>query len=214
MSDYNTGSDLDVEKLQDAYTVVNARVGFGAADKRWMVEFWGLNLTDEDYMQVGFDAPLQSVGTPLPDNPFNSYNAFLGAPRTYGMTLRVNCTESDATVGPSPASRVGRPCCHRSATAPRRYHCAHERRRHSDDMRLHALAEQVGEARRAVNRHDPGHRRKLHRRLDRQDADRHPRLVGLVRLRHGRLQLRGQAGAARRAPADAGSSTARSAAKP
>ena len=77
MSDYNTGSDLDPEKLQDAYTVVNARFGIGASNRRWSVEAWALNLTDEDYMQVGFDAPLQT----------GSWNAFLGAPRTYGMTL-------------------------------------------------------------------------------------------------------------------------------
>lgn len=87
MSDYNTGSDLDPEKMQDAFTVLNARVGFGASNKRWMVELWAQNLTDEEYAQVGFDAPLQNI-SPAPGNPFNSYNAFLGAPRTYGMTFR------------------------------------------------------------------------------------------------------------------------------
>ena len=79
-SDYNTGSDLDPEKGQAAYTVVNARVGVGAKSRRWMVEAWALNLFDEEYKQVGFDAPLQT----------GSWNAFLGAPRTYGMTLRVS----------------------------------------------------------------------------------------------------------------------------
>ena len=79
MSDYNTGSDLDPEKEQDAYTLVNARIGFGSQDRRWMVEFWGQNLTDETYKQVGIDAPIQA----------GSWNAYLGAPRTYGMTLRV-----------------------------------------------------------------------------------------------------------------------------
>ncbi len=79
MSEYNTGSDLDPEKLQDGYTLVNARVGFGRQDQRWMLEFWGQNLTDETYRQVGIDAPIQA----------GSWNAFLGAPRTYGMTLRM-----------------------------------------------------------------------------------------------------------------------------
>ncbi|MGN7916233.1 TonB-dependent receptor [Lysobacter sp. 22409] len=78
-SDYNTGSDLDPEKGQEAYTVVNARLGIGAKNRRWMVEAWAMNLTDEEYKQVGFDAPLQT----------GSWNAFLGAPRTYGVTLRV-----------------------------------------------------------------------------------------------------------------------------
>ncbi|MDQ3230016.1 MAG: TonB-dependent receptor [Pseudomonadota bacterium] len=88
-SDYNTGSDLDPEKLQEAYTVVNARIGFGASDKGWVVELWGQNITDEDYAQVGFDAPLQNINA-VPGNPLNSYNAFLAAPATYGVTLRVN----------------------------------------------------------------------------------------------------------------------------
>jgi len=79
-SEYNTGSDLDPEKAQPAYTVVNARVGIGAKNRRWMVEAWALNLFDEEYTQVGFDAPLQT----------GSWNAFLGAPRTYGVTFRVS----------------------------------------------------------------------------------------------------------------------------
>ena len=87
-SDFNTGSDLDVEKEQPAFTVVNARLGIGAADRSWTVELWGQNIFDEDYYQVGFDSPLQNV-SPVPGNPFNSYNAFLGAPATYGVTFRV-----------------------------------------------------------------------------------------------------------------------------
>ena len=79
LSDHNTGSDLDPEKAQSAYALVNARLVFGRQDKGWSVEFWGQNLTDEVYQQVGFDAPIQ------PGN----WNAFLGAPRTYGMTLRL-----------------------------------------------------------------------------------------------------------------------------
>ena len=50
---------------------------------------WAQNLTDAEYMQVAFDAPLQAPGTSLPGDPLNSYNAFLGAPRTYGLTFRV-----------------------------------------------------------------------------------------------------------------------------
>jgi iron complex outermembrane recepter protein len=77
-SDYNTGSDLDPQKLQDAYTLVDARVVVGSQNKHWAVELWGRNLTDKTYSQVGFDAPIQT----------GSWNAFLGAPRTYGLTLR------------------------------------------------------------------------------------------------------------------------------
>jgi iron complex outermembrane receptor protein len=79
MSDYNTGSDLDPEKAQDGYALVNARFVLGRQDGRWDIELWGQNLTDAEYMQVAFDAPLQT----------GSWNAFLGAPRTYGVTFRV-----------------------------------------------------------------------------------------------------------------------------
>ncbi|MBM0108235.1 TonB-dependent receptor [Steroidobacter sp. S1-65] len=78
LSEYNTGSNLDPAKIQDAYTIVNARLGFGAADEKWMIEAWSLNVTDEEYVQVVFDAPAQTA----------TYNAFLGAPRTYGLTAR------------------------------------------------------------------------------------------------------------------------------
>jgi len=78
-SEYNTGSDLDPQKLQDSYTLVNARIGFGDPGRGWMLELWAQNLTDETYLQVGFDAPLQT----------GSWNGFLGAPRTYGVTFRL-----------------------------------------------------------------------------------------------------------------------------
>ena len=79
MSKFNTGSDLDPQKMQDGFGLVNARLGLGRQDKRWMVEVWGQNLTNETYKQVGIDAPTKS----------GSWNAFLGATRMYGMTLSV-----------------------------------------------------------------------------------------------------------------------------
>ena len=88
MSEFNTGSDLDVEKMQDAYAVVNARIGIGSRDRTWQLELWGMNILDQDYVQVGFDGPLQAVGAPTPGDPMNTFNAFLGAPATYGATLR------------------------------------------------------------------------------------------------------------------------------
>ena len=78
-TEYNTGSDLLPIKMQDAFTLLNGRVSIGSEDERWTLEVWGQNLTDEEYNQVVFNTPLQS----------DSYNAFRGAPRTYGATLRV-----------------------------------------------------------------------------------------------------------------------------
>ena len=61
-SEFNTGSDLDLEKIQDKYTVFNARVGLRGPDQRWAVELWAQNLFDKNYKQVAFDAPLQGHG--------------------------------------------------------------------------------------------------------------------------------------------------------
>jgi len=88
---------------QEGYTLLNGRIGFGAADKSWTVEIWGQNLTDEEYMQVAFNAPLQGTffqSVPTASGPYagtfynpaldtGTYNAFLGAPRTLGVTLRL-----------------------------------------------------------------------------------------------------------------------------
>jgi iron complex outermembrane receptor protein len=103
MSEYNTGSDLSPFKLQDAFTTVNGRITLGSEDERWTLDIWAQNLTDEEYIQVGYNGPLQGTafqttvqgaGTSNPGTFYNraldtqTYNAFLGAPRTYGATLR------------------------------------------------------------------------------------------------------------------------------
>ncbi len=96
-SDYNTGSDLFLEKEQDGFSLVNARVGIRGRDQRWAVEFWGQNIFNTDYQQVAFSAPFQGAGSasqvaafgaPNFANANTIYSAFLGEPRTYGVTLR------------------------------------------------------------------------------------------------------------------------------
>jgi iron complex outermembrane recepter protein len=78
-SSYNTGSNLDPRKVQGPYGLMNARIGVGAPDDKWVVELWSQNLTNKYYYQVAFDAPFQ----------YNQIDAFLGAPRTFGITGRV-----------------------------------------------------------------------------------------------------------------------------
>jgi iron complex outermembrane receptor protein len=78
-SSYNTGSNLDPRKLQGSYGLLNARIGIGSADEKWAVELWSANLTNKYYYQVAFDAPFQ----------YNQIDAFLGEPRTFGITGRV-----------------------------------------------------------------------------------------------------------------------------
>ena len=90
-TEYNTKSDLLPYGMQDAFTVLNGRVSIGSADDRWTVDLWGQNLTDEEYYQVVYNGPLQ--GTASFTNPAAdtmTYDAFLGAPRTYGVTLRLS----------------------------------------------------------------------------------------------------------------------------
>ncbi len=98
-TEFNTGSDLLPYKMQDAMTLVNGRITLGAEDETWALDIWGQNLTDEEYMQVAINAPLQGSAfqtTVQPNGTFynpaldtQTYNAFMGQPRTYGMTLRV-----------------------------------------------------------------------------------------------------------------------------
>jgi iron complex outermembrane recepter protein len=96
--DYNTGSDLFPEKVQDGYIVANARIGIRGPGQKWAVEFWGQNIFNEQYTQVAFNSPLQSSG---PGNGSTAqlgrgtttmtnqvFSAYLAEPRTYGITLR------------------------------------------------------------------------------------------------------------------------------
>jgi outer membrane receptor protein involved in Fe transport len=94
MSKFNTGSDLDIEKTQKGFALFNGRIGIHGPDDAWGVEFWGQNLFDKHYIQVGFDAPVQGSGTTraveagfIPAAT-QLYGAFLGEPRTFGLTLR------------------------------------------------------------------------------------------------------------------------------
>jgi iron complex outermembrane recepter protein len=84
-TDQITGSDLNPGKTQPEYWLVNARIGISRQDERIGLELWARNLLDEAYQQIAFDVPLQSGNA----NPgLRSYGAFLGDPRTYGVTLR------------------------------------------------------------------------------------------------------------------------------
>ena len=90
----NTGSDLDIEKVQPGFVVANARVGLYGKDRKWGIELWAQNLFDEVYQQVAADAPLQGSGTMravqrgLSQSASQVFVTFPAEPRTYGVTLR------------------------------------------------------------------------------------------------------------------------------
>lgn len=97
-SDYNTGSDLLPEKVQDGFAVFNARIGLRGAEQKWAVELWAQNLFSKSYDQVAFNSPLQASGTSslAQQKEFGTatsyssqlFSAFLSEPRTLGVTVR------------------------------------------------------------------------------------------------------------------------------
>lgn len=93
-SDTNTGSDLDPEKVQNAFVLINGRIGLTGPDGRWGIELFGQNLFNKKYQQIAADAPFQgasSIGEVTKGNTSLSnqlFIAFPGEPRTYGITLR------------------------------------------------------------------------------------------------------------------------------
>lgn len=98
-SSYSTGSDLIPAKLQPGFTVVNARASFTPVRSAWTVSIWVDNLTNRIYRQSVINAPLQGSGfqsTTQPGGNYynagldtNTYDAFLGAPRMFGVTMKL-----------------------------------------------------------------------------------------------------------------------------
>ena len=103
MTEFNTGSDLDVEKIQGGFSVFNGRIGLHGRDNRWGVELWAQNMFDAKFKQVAFDAPVQGGCTEngalngfcgvlanytIATRSQQLYAAFLGEPRTFGITIR------------------------------------------------------------------------------------------------------------------------------
>ncbi|WP_294329688.1 TonB-dependent receptor [uncultured Sphingomonas sp.] len=93
-SDYNTGSDLFPQKIQDGYAIVNGRIGIRGKEERWAIELWAQNLLNQNYTQVVFNSPFQegATGAPFTDPQYPGgrqiFSAYLAEPRTYGITLR------------------------------------------------------------------------------------------------------------------------------
>lgn len=116
-SRFNTGSDLDIEKIENGYLVVNGRVGLRGPEDRWAVELWAQNLLNENVKQIAFDAFAQGNCTQRgaergfcsPTYGVNRSNqlfgVFLGEPRLYGITLRTKL----GFARPAPAPYVAPP---------------------------------------------------------------------------------------------------------
>ena len=77
-SEQFTDGDLDPLTRQDAFDIVNLRIGLNFDAANSTLTLWGRNITDERYYVGSFDAPLQA-------GRMNSYPA---EPATYGITYR------------------------------------------------------------------------------------------------------------------------------
>jgi outer membrane receptor protein involved in Fe transport len=103
-SEMDTGSNLDARKIQDAYAVFGAKIGFYSEDEVFGLEFFARNLFDERYINTAFDSPLQGtaqcsstlepvfcpvVAGPITASQSSTIDAFVGEPRMIGATLRI-----------------------------------------------------------------------------------------------------------------------------
>lgn len=64
-SSQRTGSNLDPNKTQEGYYLINFRFGLESEDERFALEFWVRNALNERYFQITFDAPTQGPRRPL-----------------------------------------------------------------------------------------------------------------------------------------------------
>ncbi len=68
--------------VQDGNTKINLRAGIGAQDESWVLEVWGVNITDQITRGVTFNTTLRG-------NPgYTARSAFAQEPATYGVTVR------------------------------------------------------------------------------------------------------------------------------
>lgn len=77
-SSQNLSVSQDVNQLQDGFALVGASTGIGDIDGAWSLQLWARNLLNEKYVLDTFNATI----------PGGSLNAYVGDPRTYGITLR------------------------------------------------------------------------------------------------------------------------------
>ncbi len=75
----NLATSGDPLQFQDGYALAAASTGVGSVDGTWQLRFWARNLFDKGYVVDTFEATV----------PGDSINAYVGAPRTLGVTLKL-----------------------------------------------------------------------------------------------------------------------------
>lgn len=78
-TEFFTGG-FDPNRIQDSFTTANVRFSLRDITEAWQLDVFARNVFDTDYYRRVIPATFQA----------GSYSAFLGDPRTYGVTLRRN----------------------------------------------------------------------------------------------------------------------------
>lgn len=76
-SEYNASAGLEADRIQDAFTMVQSRLGVYSQDDKYGLEFWCRNCTNEAVAQVIFTSPVAD----------QSLYAFTSSPAEFGLTL-------------------------------------------------------------------------------------------------------------------------------
>jgi len=87
--DHFQDAALDPRSLQEAVTILNARIGLEDPEGRWQVALWGKNLTDELYFQ---ELSSQAVGGFISGGGFagaGGFTGWLAPPLTWGAEATV-----------------------------------------------------------------------------------------------------------------------------
>jgi outer membrane receptor protein involved in Fe transport len=84
-SQYNTGSDLNVNKRQPGFVLVNGQFGIRTSDDKWEVGVWGRNIFNVHYNVVAFNTPVEQATGANSDR--SAISVFPGDPATYGISL-------------------------------------------------------------------------------------------------------------------------------
>ncbi|WIO73312.1 TonB-dependent receptor [Porticoccaceae bacterium LTM1] len=87
VDDYLWNPTLDPRTEQDSYTEVNARISLAPNDGKWELALVGKNLTNQDVVNYGGDAPLASL---LTSGFGNAYYAFINRDRSVAIQAKYN----------------------------------------------------------------------------------------------------------------------------
>jgi outer membrane receptor protein involved in Fe transport len=71
----STAQQTDID--QGSVTLLNASLGIASIGRSWSFDAWCMNCADQRYYTVTFAVPLQT----------GTYGAYVGAPRTFGLSL-------------------------------------------------------------------------------------------------------------------------------